>query len=155
MHLYQKYIAGLLLLSIPFNVIFACSCVPFEPESNFKKATYVFEAYITSSKLVKSINGKVGPWEGMGGPLVTGEFEVLKSWKGNPKNLSGVITHTENPACGIALSPGSSYLFFIYETATDSGIFSKKNYGVVSRCGNPFSRGYKLLESTRKWLNNK
>ena len=135
---------------------FACSCAPFDPESNFKNATYVFEAYITSSKLVQSINEKVEErWESMAGPLVIGEFEVIKSWKGTLKNLNAVITHSQSSACGIPLSPGSSYLFFIYETATDNGIFTNNIYGIVSRCGSPFVKGHEFVESTRKWLNRK
>ncbi len=133
----------------------AGSCVPFDVDKNFERASFVFDAYMVKSELVRDINGKVGPWEKDDGPFIIGNFIVSKYWKGNPSALDGVITHSETPACGLTLAVARRYIFFVYEVATDNGLITDDNYGVVSYCGGPYGRNYELIESTEKWLNSK
>ena len=103
---------------------------------------------------LSDINGKVDPWGDDRGPYVIGNFNIVKTWKGDPLNIDGVVTHTQSSACGIDLVVAHNYLFFINEKATDKGIFTNNDYGVVSICGGPYGEYYELYAPTLKWLNN-
>jgi len=153
-HKLQYIIIGLLLSIYYAPSSFACSCVPFDVSKNYEKALFVFEAFMTKTELINDFNGKVEPW-GSSSSFVIGNFVVSKTWKGNPDILNGVITHNESSACGLTLSASRSYIHFIYEIATNKGLIYDRDYGVVSLCGGPYSGDRDLLESIRKWLENK
>ena len=155
MKLPRRIILVALFLISMHSVALACSCIPFDANKSYERAIYVFEAYLTKSEIIEVPNQGVAHWEGMGNYFVTGNFNIVKTWKGNPEQLAGVITHTEGSACGIALIPGNNYLFFIYEEWEQKKLLFDKKYGVVSWCGSPFSGNYKLYSSTLKWLDKK
>ena len=145
----------LLILVLYFGMAthsWACSCLPFDVEKNFKEASVVFEGFISKSEMVFDKSHLLGANKR---PLVIGEFIITKSWKGEPEKLDGVVTHSEGPACGLELAPARSYIFFIYDVVTDSSFIGDKEYGIVSTCGTPHGPNYQYYESTKKWLKSK
>lgn len=135
----------------------ACSCLkPFNAETRYEDSVYVFEARITEAKLTELMSENIGMWEGdMQSEFVIGNFLIKRSWKGDLLNINGVITHEQSGACGVALIPGNSYLFFIRSEWVDNrSWFSSKKYGAAVLCSTVPTYG-DTYKSTINWLENK
>lgn len=132
----------------------ACSCITLDANTFFSKARYVFEGHITKSETLE-ISGNVGEWTGSKNEeFVSAKFKLLQSWKGNPSELSGVISHSHSSACGVHLAAGQNYIFFVFETWNKKGLLSNGQYGVVNLCASLTHFNEKQYESTLEWLNH-
>jgi len=133
---------------------FACSCAPFNVDENYQKARYVFEGYVTKSKVIFDV-GKSNPWGLPRSNIVVANYQVSKSWKGDPNELDGIATQAQSSACGMQLAAGQSYTFFVYSEWVDKSMFSEERYGVVSFCGSPSMVNYEQYNSTMEWLKSR
>lgn len=133
---------------LPANAL-ACSCRQFDAQVAFNRASYVFTAYIDEAKLV-SPGTPVGDWDTTG-PFAVARYRVSRTWKGQPRELDGVVSHADVPTCGIPFTVGREYVFFVYEAWEPSGWFGKSRYGIVTRCGNPY-QGHEVYDETMRWL---
>lgn len=133
---------------LPANAL-ACSCRQFDAQVAFNRASYVFKAYIDEAKVI-SPGTPVGDWD-TAGPFAVARYRVSRTWKGQPRELDGVVSHADVPTCGIPFTVGREYVFFVYEAWEPSGWFGKSRYGIVTRCGNPY-QGHEVYDETMRWL---
>ncbi|BAN35231.1 hypothetical protein SCD_n01405 [Sulfuricella denitrificans skB26] len=85
----------------------ACSCIQLTLKEKYQMAEHVFVGRITKTGEIKSRS--VNPnWSG-----VSGEFKTLQTLKGNPTLLQHIETGHGRGGCGVTLTVGQTYLFFI------------------------------------------
>ena len=86
---------------------YACSCMQLTLMEQYQMAEHVFVGRITRTREIKSRS--VNPnWNG-----VIGEFQALQALKGNPAVLQNIETGHGRGGCGVTLTVGQTYLFFI------------------------------------------
>ncbi len=86
---------------------YACSCMPPEVPRHLKDSALVFTG---TAKAVKRPKDRWDPVK----PVVY-TFRVDHAYKGKPKAVVTVSTHTQSAACGTHFSRGARYLVFAYK----------------------------------------
>jgi hypothetical protein len=100
----------LILLLFP-SFSFACSCEKADLEEIITKSKYVFIATITSTK----INGSGEDFL----KSVAADFNLVKTLKGNPKELKKLYSGFGGGDCGLPFNVGFQYIIYTNDGTAD------------------------------------
>ncbi|WP_231515576.1 hypothetical protein [Herbidospora cretacea] len=86
---------------------YACDCMAPTVPAHLKSSTLVFTGTVKAVRLPKD------PWDPVKPVVYT--FRADHAYKGKPKAVVAVSTHTQSAACGSRFSRGARYLVFAYK----------------------------------------
>ena len=98
------YIVLLQALLAPSNS-YACDCKQSYFADRFSNAENIYTAKLSSATVVKPDKGKERSY-------VEGTFQVIETYKGNPKPIMKLKTGIDSGACGIPMTVGRAYIIF-------------------------------------------
>ena len=98
------YIVLLQALLAP-SISYACDCMQTNIADRFSNTENIYMAELRSATVVEHDNDN--EWR-----YVEGTFQVVETYKGNPKPIMKLKTGIDFGACGIPMTVGRAYLIF-------------------------------------------